>query len=134
MKLLKQALKFIGVSGIGWIIDFIIYNIFLSLFKINVDIANMISSLCGVTFVFIVSTRKIFINNNNIKIKYIIYIAYQIVLILTASHIMLLIKEYLFNYNINLINKYINIIVKLIITPFTMLINFVVTKYLIEKI
>lgn len=132
MKLLKQILKFIGASGIGWIIDFIIYNILLTFLKVN--IANMISSLCGVTFVFIMSTRKIFTNNNNIKIKYLIYITYQIVLILTASYIMLLIKEYLLNYNINLIKNYINIIVKLIITPFTMTINFVVTKYLIEKI
>lgn len=133
-KLIKQALNFFGISGIGWILDFIVYTILTSLFKINVDISNMLSSLVGVTFVFFVSTRKVFINNSkiNIKIKYIIYIVYQIVLIFTASKIMLLLKDYLIN--IDLIAKYINIIVKIIITPFTMIINFIVMKNLIEKI
>lgn len=133
-KLIKQALNFFGISGIGWILDFIVYTILTSLFKINVDISNMLSSLVGVTFVFFVSTRKVFINNSkiNIKVKYIIYIVYQIILIFIASKIMLLLKDYLIN--IDLIAKYINIIVKIIITPFTMIINFIVMKNLIEKI
>ena len=133
-KLIKQALNFFGISGIGWILDFIVYTILTILFKINVDISNMLSSLVGVTFVFFVSTRKVFINNSkiNIKVKYIIYIVYQIILIFIASKIMLLLKDYLIN--IDLIAKYINIIVKIIITPFTMIINFIVMKNLIEKI
>lgn len=133
-KLLKQALNFFGISGIGWILDLIVYTILTSILKINVDISNMISSLVGVTFVFFISTRKLFINNSkiNIKIKYIIYVVYQIILIFTASKIMLLLKDYL--SNIELIVKYINIIVKIIITPFTMIINFIVMKNLIEKL
>ena len=60
MKLIKQAFKFFGISGIGWLIDFLIYTILTSVLKINVDVSNMISSLVGVSFVFLVSTRKIF--------------------------------------------------------------------------
>lgn len=135
-KLIKQAISFVGISGLGWIIDFIIFSILTSIINININIANMFSSFVGVTFVFMVSTRKLFINNSkiNIKIKYIIYVVYQIILITTVSYIMIIIKDFLININIKFIVEYIDIIVKIIITPFTMLINFIVMKYLIEKI
>lgn len=135
-KILLTGLKFIGYSGIGWLIDTTIYLILTNIFKLNIDISNMFSSLIGVTFVFIMSTRKIFINSNkmNIKLKYLIYIIYQILLILLVSKLMLILKDYLLTLNINIITKYISIIVKIVITPFTMLINFIVMKLLIEKI
>lgn len=135
-KLIKEILKFVGVSGIGWIIDTIVYLLLSSLIKLNIDISNMISSLVGVTFVFIVSTRKIFQNNTkiNINIKYIIYIVYQVILILIVSHILLILKEYILTFQIPIISKHINIIVKILITPFTMVINYIVTKYIIEKL
>ena len=135
-KLIKQAFGFIGISGIGWIIDLIVYTVLTSLLEVDVNIANMFSSFVGVSFVFIVSTRKLFINNSkiNIKIKYIIYIVYQVLLISSASYIMLLLKDGILDLtDINLIVNYIDILVKIIITPFTMLINFIVMKFLIEK-
>lgn len=135
-ELLIKGLKFIGFSGIGWLIDTTIYMILTSIFKLNIDISNIFSSLVGVTFVFIMSTRKIFVSKSkiNIKIKYLIYIIYQVILIITVSKLMLLLKSVITPLNIELINKYINIIVKIIITPFTMVINFIVMKLLIEKI
>lgn len=135
-EILIKVLKFIGFSGIGWLIDTTIYMILTSIFKLNIDISNIFSSLVGVTFVFIMSTRKIFVSNSkiNIKIKYLIYVIYQVILILTISKVMLLLKDIITPLNIALINKYINIAVKIIITPFTMIINFIVMKLLIEKI
>lgn len=135
-KIIKEALKFFGVSGIGWLIDLTIYLLLTNIIKIDVNISNIISSLVGVTFVFLVSTRKIFQNNTkiNLKIKYIIYIIYQIILILIVSELLLILKKYLLTLDIDLITKYINIIVKIIITPFTMLINYIVMKLLIEKL
>lgn len=135
-EILIKVLKFIGFSGIGWLIDTTIYMILTSIFKLNIDISNIFSSLVGVTFVFIMSTRKIFVSNSkiNIKIKYLIYVIYQVILILTISKVMLLLKDIITPLNIDLINKYINITVKIIITPFTMVINFIVMKLLLEKI
>lgn len=135
-ELLIKGLKFIGFSGIGWLIDTTIYMILTSIFKLNIDISNIFSSLVGVTFVFIMSTRKIFVSKSkiNIKIKYLIYVIYQVILIITVSKLMLLLKSVITPLNVELINKYINIIVKIIITPFTMVINFIVMKLLIEKI
>lgn len=135
MKIIKQALKFFGISGIGWLIDFTIYFILTNLLKINVDVANMISSLVGVTFVFLVSTRKIFINNKiDLRIKYLIYVVYQLFLIYTVSKIMLVLKIWFISFDIELITNYISIIVKVFITPFTMVINYIVMKFLIERL
>ena len=96
----------------------------------------MISSFTGVTFVFLLSTRKVFINNSkvNLKIKYLVYVVYQIILIIIVSKIMLLLKNSLISFDVDFFRKYVDIIVKIIITPFTMLINFIVMKKLIEKI
>lgn len=135
-KLIKQGIGFVGISGIGFIIDFVIYTILTDFINISVNISNMTSSFIGVSFVFVISTRKLFTNNSkiNIKLKYIIYIIYQIILISSVSYILVILKNCLLNIDINFITKYINIIVKIIITPFTMVINFIVMKYLIEKI
>lgn len=133
-ELIKQAFKFFGISGIGWIIDFTIYTILTSIFNLNVDISNIFSSLSGCSFVFMTSTRKLFKNNSkiNIKIKYVIYIVFELLLIFTSSKIMIILKNNLIN--VELIAEYINLVVKIIITPFTMLINFIFMKNLIEKL
>lgn len=49
-KLFLQVLKFIGFSGIGWILDFSVYT-GLGFFSSNLDLNNRISSWVGVTFV-----------------------------------------------------------------------------------
>ncbi len=130
---MKKIIKFIFISGIGFIIDFIIYNVLTLLFKISIDFSNIISSICGVSFVFFLSTKKIFINNNykiKLKYKYLIYIIYQLLLIFIASKIMIYLKNILIEINIDLIKKYVSILVKIIITPFTLTINYFVMKYL----
>lgn len=78
-KLFLQVLKFIGFSGIGWILDFSVYT-GLGFFSSNLDLNNRISSWVGVTFVFIFATRKVFKNNSRISLKwkYFIYILYQV--------------------------------------------------------
>ena len=136
MKTVKQMLKFFGVSVLGWIIDFSIYNLLIYLFDINIGVINVISSLIGVTFIFIFSTRKIFLNNGKIDIrfKYVIYIVYQIVLILSVSRLLPILKDYLLSFDISIIKNYSNAIAKVMVTPITASINFIVMKYVIEKL
>ncbi len=85
-QLFIQAIKFIGLSGIGWILDFCTY-IGLGFISENVVMNNFISSWVGVTFVFIFATRKVFKSNSAIPLgaKYVIYIAYQLILITIIS-------------------------------------------------
>ncbi|MDE6946756.1 MAG: GtrA family protein [Anaeroplasmataceae bacterium] len=59
-RLVLQFIRFAGVSGLGWCLDFFVY-IFLTQ-KLNWSIfqANYISSILAVSLVFYISTRKIF--------------------------------------------------------------------------
>ncbi len=134
--LLKQAVGFVGLSGIGWILDFCTYTV-LGFLSENLVLNNFISSWVGVTFVFIFATRKIFMNNSRIplKWKYLIYIAYQFVLIFLVSILLGKIDGLIMEYvTVEMILKFSFIISKIIITPITMVLNFFVMKGLIEKI
>ncbi len=130
---MQKVIKFIFTSGIGFIIDFIIYNILVYVFNINVDISNMISSLVGVSFVFFTSVKRIFGNNVKripLKYKYLMYIVYQFVLIILVSKIIILLNNWLFQLDISFMKDYSKIVAKVCITPFTMLINYIVMKKL----
>lgn len=136
-KLLLQAFKFFCVSGIGWIIDFCI---FLTLTKLGVSevIANIYSSFAGICFVYAVSTKKLFKNMNenfNLKKKFIVYILYQVVVVSISSFVIgglngLIIK----NIDIKLIHDFSQLVAKIIVTPFTMVLNFIFMKFLIERV
>ena len=137
--LLKQAKKFLLTSGIGWLIDFTIYSYITSIWNINVLYANIISSIPAITFVFFISTKKTFSNESkkiSLKIKYIIYIGYQFILLLIISNL----GQWLFDWMIQIpwisifLGSYIKLFIKILITPITMTMNFFIMKYLIEKI
>lgn len=127
---------FFGISGIGWILDFSVYIFLNSQFKMPM-VANIISATVGVSFVFWVSVRKTFaINNSGYKLskKYAFYLVYQVMAISVASFLIGKIEGVLITINLEILFKYSYILAKILITPLTMIINFSVMKYLIEKI
>ena len=135
-KLLLQAVKFIGLSGIGWILDFCTYTGLGRISSILV-VNNIISSWIGVTFVFIFSTRKVFHNNSKISLrwKYLIYIFYQCILIFFISKLLNVINIAIVdNITMDVILSFSAIIAKILVTPITMVLNFLVMKGVIEKI
>lgn len=134
--LISQAVRFIGLSGIGWILDFCTYTI-LGFVSSNLVVNNMISSWLGFTFVFMFATRKVFQNNSKISLKwkYVIYFLYQCVLIYFASRLLNGIHSLILSYvEIEVILKFSSIISKILVTPITMILNFFVMKCIIEKL
>ena len=137
-KILRQFIKFLFLSGIGWLIDFTLYLIFSNIFDFKIIYSNILSSIPAVTFVFFVSTRRVFVKNKKgftLKEKYFIYFLYQVILIITIS----LLGQYLYllilkNIKVKIELKILKLIIKILITPITMLINFIVMKFLIEKL
>lgn len=137
-KILRQFIKFLFLSGIGWLIDFTLYLIFSNIFDFKIIYSNILSSIPAVTFVFFVSTRRVFVKNKKgftLKEKYFIYFLYQVILIITIS----LLGQYLYllilkNIAVKIELKILKLIIKILITPITMLINFIVMKFLIEKL
>lgn len=134
--LLKQAVQFIGISGIGWLLDFAVYTVLGMLFH-DLFFGNMISSWVGVTFVFLFSTRSVFQNNSKIalKWKYLIYILYQCILIFFISKLLNAVHLFIVAHvMVDVAVKFSAIIAKIVVTPVTMTLNFFVMKGIIEKI
>lgn len=135
-KLLLQAIKFVGLSGIGWILDFCTYT-GLGIISENLVLNNTVSSWVGVTFVFLFATRKVFENDSKISLKwkYIIYLFYQVALIFFISKLLNMINIFIItNVNIGIILHFSSTISKFIVTPITMISNFFVMKGVIEKL
>ncbi len=109
----------------------------LTYFGVYTILANIISSFVAVTFVYLTSTKNIFVNMNNkfnIKKKYVVYVLYQVIIVLISSTIINLIAKDLTGSNIELFVNYSKILAKIIVTPFTMVTNFMFMKFLVEKV
>ena len=136
-KLIIQAFKFFGLSWIGWIIDFGVFTIFTKIIHVPAGISNIISSLCGVTFVFFTSTIKTFAVKTErftLRQKYFFYVLFEIIVILVASKCVGLLSGVFTNTGVEFVVGFAPILAKICVTPFTMICNFVFMKILTEKI
>ncbi len=134
--IIKKGVHFFFTSGLGFIIDFCIYTLLIRCLGFGVMGANFISSVAGSAFVFFVSTHRIFSKGTGklpYAAKYAVYILYQLCLITIASRTGALINEVIYN-NIAFMASYSKFMAKVFITPFTMVCNFVVCRYLAEKL
>lgn len=132
----KQVIRFIGFSGIGWLLDFTTYML-LGFRSDNLILNNIISSWVGFTFVFVFATRKIFENKGTIPLscKYLIYFVYQCGLIFVVSKLLDIFSNLIVeNFEWVIICSFASIIAKILVTPITMILNFFVMKSVIEKL
>lgn len=139
MKIIKQGIFFLAVSGLGWVMDFCLYFIFVKVGLLSVFTANLISSLLASSFVFVFSARKIFstvFKRVSIEYKMVLYAVYQVFLIMSVS----ILGQFLYNYW-HLIFEFdtffvqdLKIWLKVFITPVTFLCNFIAMKIVTEKI
>ena len=135
-QLLRQILRFLGLSGIGWLMDFTVYTL-LSLRMENLALVNVFSSLVGASFVFLFSTRFVFRDSHRIPLglKYAIYIVYQLLLIFLISKLLAWIAAGIALYAPwALLRKLAAVLSKIIVTPITLTVNFLVMKAVIEKL
>ncbi len=126
-----RVIKFVFVSGLGFFIDFVLYSILIRLINLDIFVISLFTSLVGVTFVFFTSTKKVFENNTAnipLKYKYLIYVVYQIILILVCSKIIVYLNGIFETSSVPLISKYSKELAKLCIPPVTLTINYFVMK------
>lgn len=136
--LVRQIIRFVGISGVGWLIDFALYTILTAALDLSVGYANFLSAIPAITFVFIISTRHTFVQNPAgfpLWSKYLIYVAYQLVLLLVVSFI----NQSLYDLMLRLLPNNASIsalgptITKALITPITLLCNFLVLRHITER-
>ena len=134
--LLTQAINFIGISGLGWLLDLGTYTALSYILK-SLELSNMISSWVGVTFVFIFATRKVFQSEGKMPLwaRYLIYLLYQVALIYFISKALLTVNAFILNnVQIEVLKNVSPLISKIAITPVTILLNFLFMKCVIEKL
>lgn len=137
-RLFGQFVRFIGISGIGWCIDFGLYMVFTSVYGWPVFVSNCLSAVPAVTIVFTVSTAKIFQKASGkvpVYVKYVIYLVYQLCLLLLVSSLGQWLSDILILKagSMTVIAGFSKVIAKMIITPVTMVMNFFMMKILTEK-
>ena len=134
--LLNQAIRFFGLSGIGWLMDFAVFTL-LSYVTGNPFLSNVFSSVVGASFVFVFSTRFVFQDNSHIPlaVKYVVYLVYQAVLIYVISKLLAVVDAFILtHFTWQLILGFSALLAKMIVTPVTMTLNFFVMKGVIEKL
>lgn len=135
-QILRKFIQFVLVSGVGWLIDFSVFLALTNLFCASVLAANYLSSLPAITFVFFVSTRKTFVcrvDGLSMKGKYVAYVVYQLLLVSLVS----LLGQGLFLKITPLLpalsQELCKLLIKVCITPITMVCNFFVLRQIAEK-
>lgn len=135
-KIWIQFYQFILISGLGFLMDFGLFYFLTK--RLPIAMANMISALPAITWVFFFSTRKIFRQRDSGSqawVKYGVYLVYQCVLLVSVSVVAQKMYTFLYPFTepYGLLRAYLQMIVKCLITPITMLCNFIVMKTLAEK-
>ena len=133
--LISKFFRFVGISGIGWIIDFVIYTLLTEVAHFPVALSNYISTVPAITLVFFVSTRKLFIcrpDGLSLRAKYVLYVVYQLLLVTGVSFLAQWLAGAL-PLLLPFLSGFAKLAAKILITPITMVCNFFVLKYLAEK-
>ena len=133
--LISKFFRFIGVSGIGWILDFVIYTLLTGVAHLPVALSNYISTVPAITLVFFVSPRKLFLcrpDGLSLRAKYMLYVIYQLLLVTTVSFLAQWMAGFL-PLLLPFLSGVAKLAAKVLITPVTMVCNFFVLKYLAEK-
>lgn len=123
---MKLFLGFVLISGVGWLLDMASYTGLSQLFDVAPAYANFISSMVGVTYVWLVSLNKLFDRREYGASIYLpIYWSYQVLSILAYSGLISLVAVAVINLKIGeLLGISSAISAKVIITLPNLLTNF----------
>ncbi len=129
---IKPFLSFSFIAGIGWLVDISIFTVLTAIFQYSVLYSNCLSSFVAITLVFTVSTKRIFIHNNEFMLlKFIMFGVFQLFSIWFFSHVIYLVSKYLYTHFL-LTFVFIPVIVKISVTPFTLLLNYLLMKVILR--
>lgn len=132
---MKTFIKFIFVSGVGWMIDLISFSLLVKLAIIPLTYINFTSSMLGVSYVWFISLGSIFKYKGRIISQYLIYYwLYQLLSISLYSIIIHTVNLFVVENVTDTINYYISneLLSKIIVTVPNLVTNFLFMKFLIH--
>jgi putative flippase GtrA len=129
----KKFFTFICFSAFGWLSDFVTFTALVHIFDVNGFVANLMSSFVGVTFVWFSSLKIVFgSTHGSHQTSLFAFWAYQFFSILSYSALLqFLVRENNFRLDFILHQIDAEIAVKIFITPFNLVTNFLFIKWLI---
>ncbi|MQT48243.1 hypothetical protein GHO40_16170 [Pseudomonas helleri] len=132
---MKFFIDFVLVSGVGWILDLVSYTALTQLLHLPPVYGNFISSMIGVTYVWIVALNRIFNRRGSGKYVFLpIYWVYQGVSILGYSFLISFVVEVMNFRGDHDVMLPVALLAKLVLTPANLLTNFlfmtVLTKFM----
>lgn len=135
---MRQALLFVAASGTGWLIDTSVFLLLSGPGNWGVVPANIVSGSCGALFVFALSARGIFQRNQGslgqkigalLVFNAVVIIASSLALGVIAS--MLALGAAQLGWDVT--PGALRLVAKVLVTPVTLALNFVVIRYLLER-
>ncbi len=125
-------LGFVLISGLGWLLDVASYTGLSQLLEVAPSYANFMSSMVGVTYVWIVALSRLFNRGEYGKSIYLpIYWGYQGISILTYSGLISIVAASTFNSKIGeMLGISSALTAKIIITAPNLLTNFIFMSFL----
>jgi hypothetical protein len=123
---------FVLISGVGWLLDFLSYTAMTQVVGFVPAKANFISSMIGVTYVWIVALNRIFDRGNYGRSIYLpIYWGYQAASIIGYSMLISIIAVSAFNFWFSQILRLpTEVVAKILLTPPNLLTNFIFMNFL----
>jgi len=123
---MKLFLGFILISGIGWLLDMLAFTLMSQFFGTAPAYANFISSMVGVTYVWVVALNRLFNRREYSKSIYLpIYWGYQGISILAYSALISIVAASSLNFKISeALEIHSGLVAKIIITGPNLLTNF----------
>jgi len=124
---MKLFLGFVLISGIGWLLDMLTYAALSQLIGVEPAYANFLSSMVGVTYVWIIALNRLFKRREYSKSIYLpIYWGYQGISILAYSALISVVASSSINFRIGeMLGVHSGLIAKIIITGPNLLTNFI---------
>lgn len=129
---LAVFISFGGLSGLGWIVDFVLLLLLVRFAHQPTFRANLISATVAATFVYLVSSRMIFAGDGRHQgVRTSIYILYTLLVIVAASAALKYCASLLLHLGANyrwMTATTAAALAKVIVTPFNFVLNFFVAR------
>ena len=130
-RLFVEAAQFIGLSGLGWLLDFLLLLLLVRFLKLPVFQANLVSASTAGLFVFFASRTMVFRPaHGSAAGRALFYLAYTITVILLASACMRLLVGVFHASSVLWMRRPViaAALAKVLVTPLNLALNFVVAR------
>jgi putative flippase GtrA len=127
----RSAFHFVGIAGIGWLIDNLVFFLIVAVAHGSAFFANFAGGLCGATVTFIGARERLFeTRRGRTWVRLSGYLVYTLLLLTAASAAVQWLAIMMQSLSPELPVKWAAMLAKLAVTPFTLMLNYLMARFL----